>query len=288
MSKIVNVASVLKRSPFRYPGGKTWLVPLFRRWMIARSKTRILVEPFAGGGIIGLTAAFENLADQVVFVELDNEIASVWETIVYGDVEKLTRKIVNFELTIKSAKKILSDVPKTTLDLAFQTIIKNRVNYGGIMASGSSMIKNGENNRGITSRWYPDTLAKRILNIATIRNRLTFFHGSAFDILPKYLNCPSTALFIDPPYTAAGKRAGKRLYNHHQLDHDRLFDLIKDNAADPLFTYDNSEEIKKKALLHKLKMALVPMKNGHHATMSELLIARNLQWLGDANHFEMA
>lgn len=26
--RVVNVASVPQRSPFRYPGGKTWLVPL--------------------------------------------------------------------------------------------------------------------------------------------------------------------------------------------------------------------------------------------------------------------
>ncbi len=30
---IVNVASVPQRSPFRYPGGKTWLVPRIRQWL---------------------------------------------------------------------------------------------------------------------------------------------------------------------------------------------------------------------------------------------------------------
>ena len=74
--KPVNVASVPQRSPFRYPGGKTWLVPLFRRWMISLpSQPAVLVEPFAGGGIISLTAAFEQLADRVVMVELDQQIA---------------------------------------------------------------------------------------------------------------------------------------------------------------------------------------------------------------------
>ena len=59
---IVNVASVPQRSPFRYPGGKTWLVPLFRRWMFSLpTEPKLLVEPFAGGGIISLTAAFEYL-----------------------------------------------------------------------------------------------------------------------------------------------------------------------------------------------------------------------------------
>lgn len=31
--KPVNVASVPQRSPFRYPGGKTWLVPYVRDWL---------------------------------------------------------------------------------------------------------------------------------------------------------------------------------------------------------------------------------------------------------------
>ncbi|MDD4873345.1 MAG: DNA adenine methylase, partial [Kiritimatiellae bacterium] len=31
--KPVNVASIPQRSPFRYPGGKTWFVPTFRSWI---------------------------------------------------------------------------------------------------------------------------------------------------------------------------------------------------------------------------------------------------------------
>ena len=70
--KPVNVASVPQRSPFRYPGGKTWFVPTFRNWMAQISpKPRILVEPFAGGGIISLTALFENLVERVVMVEVE-------------------------------------------------------------------------------------------------------------------------------------------------------------------------------------------------------------------------
>ena len=30
---VVNVATVPHRSPFRYPGGKTWLVPFIRHWV---------------------------------------------------------------------------------------------------------------------------------------------------------------------------------------------------------------------------------------------------------------
>jgi hypothetical protein len=30
---VVNVASVPKLSPFRYPGGKTWFIPYIRQWL---------------------------------------------------------------------------------------------------------------------------------------------------------------------------------------------------------------------------------------------------------------
>ena len=32
---VVNVASVKQLSPFRYPGGKTWLIPRVRQWCVS-------------------------------------------------------------------------------------------------------------------------------------------------------------------------------------------------------------------------------------------------------------
>jgi hypothetical protein len=73
--RVVNVASVPHRSPFRYPGGKTWLVPRVRQWLRSLpSRPASFVEPFAGGGIVGLSAVFEDLAGSSVLVELDDGI----------------------------------------------------------------------------------------------------------------------------------------------------------------------------------------------------------------------
>ena len=45
----VNVATVPQRSPLRYPGGKTWLVPHVRAWLSGiRPTPEVLMEPFAG------------------------------------------------------------------------------------------------------------------------------------------------------------------------------------------------------------------------------------------------
>lgn len=61
----VNVASVPQRSPLRYPGGKTWLIPHIRVWLNkVNPAPRLLIEPFAGGGIVSLTAVMEGLVER--------------------------------------------------------------------------------------------------------------------------------------------------------------------------------------------------------------------------------
>lgn len=282
----VNVASVPQRSPFRYPGGKTWLVPLFRRWMFSLPREpKVLVEPFAGGGIISLTAAFEHLADFTVMIELDEKIAAVWKTILSGDAEWLAKKIIAFDLTPESAKKELAKKPKFGRELAFQTIIKNRIAHGGILADGAGILKNGENGKGILSRWYPQTIAKRITEIDLIKNRLGFVFGDAFEILLDHYNDPNTVYFIDPPYTASGKSAGSRLYEHSEIDHERLFSFCEKLRGDFLMTYDNAEEVRALAERHGFETKPVAMKNTHHAEMNELLIGRNLDWVEDGGIF---
>ena len=85
--------------------------------------------------------------------------------------------------------------------------------------------------------------------------------------------------FIDPPYTAGGKKAGKRLYKHYEVDHERLFTMCESLKGDLLITYDNADEVKSMARAHGFEMRLIPMTNTHHATMEELVIGKNLSWM---------
>lgn len=278
-SKPVNVASVPQRSPFRYPGGKTWLVPLFRRWMLSLpSKPAVLLEPFAGGGIISLTAAFEQLAARVVMVELDDQISSVWETILGGEAAWLAKRILSFELSTESAKQLLAQKSGSRRDLAFQTIVKNRTAHGGILAEGAGILKHGENGKGIRSRWYPQTIAKRITNIDVVAHRIEFIHGNAYEQMERFRDERNATFFIDPPYTAGGKSAGSRLYTHCEIDHEKLFLLCSSLRGDFLMTYDNAQEVVALAKRHGFETKPVSMKNTHHTEMSELLIGRNLGW----------
>lgn len=274
-SRVVNVASVPHRSPFRYPGGKTWLVPYARLWLSSITPPlRELIEPFAGGSIVGLTAAFENLAKKITLVELDSDVASVWKTTLNGDAEWLARRVATFNLTPNSARAVLTSRPRTTKERAFVTIVRNRVQRGGILAPGAGVMKVGENGRGIASRWYPATLSRRILDIAKIRDRIRILEGDGIAHIERALYRKGAAFFIDPPYTVAGRR----LYKHSEIDHEKLFSLVKRLGGDFLMTYDDSEEIRQLVGKYRLDCETILMKNTHNAKMMELIIGRDLSW----------
>ena len=274
--RVVNVASVPQRSPFRYPGGKTWLVPYVRLWLSSITPPpRELIESFAGGSIVGLTAAFEGLAKKVTLVELDPDVAAVWKTILRGDVRWLANRVGTFDLKPDSAKSLLSSKPRTTKERAFVTIVRNRVQRGGILAPGAGLMKDGENGRGIGSRWYPATLSKRILDIAAIRERIRFVEGDGVGYIEREMDRQNVAFFIDPPYTVAGRR----LYRYSEIDHRRLFWLAKRLSGSLLMTYDDSAEIRSLVREYRLDCETISMKNTHNAKMMELVISRDLRWL---------
>lgn len=280
VSKPVNVASVPQRSPFRYPGGKTWFVPTFRDWIKNHyARPGILIEPFAGGGIISITALFEEFVSRVVMVEIDEDIAAVWQSIVDGDAEWLASRILDFNLTKEAVIQEISKKNISVKEKAFQTILKNRTFHGGILAEGAGFLKHGENGKGILSRWYPATLARRFENLKIIADRIDFRQEDGLGVIREYSQRNDVVFFIDPPYTAGGKKAGKRLYRHFNIDHEYLFTLCKSVKGDFLMTYDNADEVKILARKHGFQMRLIPMKNTHHATMEELVIGKDLSWM---------
>lgn len=279
LDMIVNVASVKHRSPFRYPGGKTWLVPRIRSWLGSRRNVSEFIEPFAGGAIVSLTVAAERLVNHVTIVELDEQVASVWQTIINDDgADWLAKRIIDFDLTEQSLARALSKKPRDNREKAFQTILKNRTYHGGILANGSAPLKRGENGKGVASRWYAETLKRRILEIREVSERITFIQGDGTNVIRDNANRTDAVFFIDPPYTVAGKQAGKRLYTHSEVDHEELFRITASIAGDFLMTYDNAEGVRDLANAQGFDHELIAMKNTHHAEMTELLIGRDLDW----------
>ena len=258
MDKPVNTSSVPQRSPFRYPGGKTWLVPRIRQWLKSLpARPAGFIEPFAGGAIASLTVAFEDLAHHVIMIELDEDVASV------------------FYVTEQNVRSILTCRPVQLEDRAFVTIVRNRMQRGGIMASGATIMKQGENGNGLKSRWYVETLCRRISAIAAIRDKISIRNKDGLIYMARFSDWKEIAWFIDPPYV----KAGRRLYTHSEIDHRQLFQQAQGLRGPFLMTYDDNEFVRNLASEFKFDTRLVPMRNTHNAVKSELLIGRNLDWV---------
>ena len=269
-------------SPFRYPGGKTWLVPTVLQWFAHLGLTcKHYVEPFAGGSIVGLNIAYCALAEHVTLVELDEGVAAVWQTIIHGDAITFAERIATFNLSPESVNEVLSCPPSTLQDLAFRTIIRNRVNRAGILAPGAGMLQKGENGNGIKSRWYPETLRKRILEISRIKERITFLQADGLETLRASTTNKHAVFFVDPPYSAGKTKAAQRLYAHHRIDHQELFDVVGQLAGEFLMTYDDDAYIRELASHHGYDTKVVKMRTSHHVEKTELLISRDLRWFDE-------
>lgn len=272
-----NVAQVTQLSPFRYPGGKTWLVPEMRRWIATQDPISSFVEPFAGGASCGLMVADECLSERVVIGELDLDVAAVWRSIFDSppeDAEWLCHQILEFDVTESGVRAALATVPRNDRDRAWRTIVRNRMQRGGILAPGAGLIKSGECGRGLASRWYPQTLVRRIEHLQLLRNRVEVFVGDAFELIAQHARDKRAAFLIDPPYTAGGKKAGARLYTHHALDHDQLFRISAGIKGAVMMTYDDTPEVRTLAEKYGFSITHAQMKSGHHKVHQELLLTR--------------
>ena len=177
-------------------------------------------------------------------------------------------------MTLENVRSILDDNPKSIRARAFRTIVKNRMQRGGIMAAGAGLVKAGEAGRGLMSRWYPETLAERIKTLQAIRHRITFEQAEAFDVVKRFAKDSNAFFFVDPPYTAGGKKAGARLYTHNEVDHEGLFSLMASVKGSVMLTYDDAPEVRFLARKHGFRVEPVPMKNTHHEVIRELLVLK--------------
>ncbi|MCR5290155.1 MAG: DNA adenine methylase [Treponema sp.] len=274
--KVVNVASVPQRSPFRYPGGKTWLVPTARKWFSSVPHDAELIEPFAGGGIISLTAAAEHYFRHITMAELDEDVAAVWQTIFSeNDCNWLTDKILGFIVSSENINDAVFHANDGIKERAFSTIVRNRTNHGGILAKGSGRIKTGEGGKGLSSRWYPETLVRRILEANKLRDTIHFIKEDAFILMKQYQNDVNACFFIDPPYTVAGRR----LYNLFDVDHKKIFEIVSEMKGHFLLTYDDTHEIRALADSFHLSYITIPMQTTHLVKKEELLISDDFSWI---------
>lgn len=105
-----------------------------------------------------------------------------------------------------------------------------------------------------------------------IRGRIKFENTDGFGIIRRHVDDPGACFFVDPPYTAGGRNAGRRLYTNSEIDHQLLFSLMASVKGSFLMTYHDVPEVRGMAFEHGFNISEVPMKTVHHKVINELLI----------------
>jgi len=214
-------------TPLRYPGGKVWLAEVAEAWAATHGR-RILVEGFAGGAAVGLYLMHRRAIARLFLLDLDSRVIQFWRTLLEdptGHVRQVIRYIRNFTPDPGAVQQALALRDTTPANYAFAVLVQNRFAASGILDFGKGLRKSGYNNRGLESMWYPDTLVARIERIMTFRGRVQTQVRDFYS-----LTVPdNAAVYLDPPYPAAGQR----LYKWSAHSQKRLLRWLAENQGIP-------------------------------------------------------
>ena len=118
-----------------------------RAWLSAINPSpEVLVEPFAGGAIVSLTAVMEGLAERCVMSEIDPDVAAFWKAALWHS-DELIERVHAFVPTRESIAFLNDNAPDGVVSRGFRTLVLNRTRRGGILANGASLARVGESGK---------------------------------------------------------------------------------------------------------------------------------------------
>ncbi|BEU87858.1 DNA adenine methylase [Selenomonas sp. TAMA-11512] len=238
-------------TPLRYPGGKTQLSKFVQHTIeINHMVSPIYCEPFCGGAGVAIDLLLKRKVTSIILNDFDICIYSVWEAIL-NDTKKFLQKLNDTPVNINAWHEQhniyeagrASD--KYSLDLAFATFFLNRTNMSGIITAGPIGGFAQSGNYKLDCRYNKEALKKKILDIASMRDRIRLYHMDAADLIRDILVYQDPArlfVFFDPPYYQQGKNLYKNAFNDE--GHVALANAIREmNTFKWILTYDNHQRI---------------------------------------------
>ena len=236
-------------SPLRYPGGKSQLSKRVQQLVELNGwRSRLYVEPFAGGFGVGLYLLKNNIVDNVILNDYDQHVYHFWVSALYhtDDLIALVQNTpINLEEREKQKTRYL-DPDSTVLQDGFSTLYLNRVNYSGVLFAGPIGGKNQNSEYSIGCRFNKNSIIQRISDVGSLRDRILLYNLDANDLIIRELAEEKVNCFfnIDPPYV----KKGKSLYSvfFSEQDHRNFNNTVRHHLENVpwIITYDDCELIK--------------------------------------------
>ncbi len=239
-------------SPLRYPGGKSALAPFLTRTIKINNLAGCsYYEPFAGGAGAAIRLLREGSVSELHLNDLDSRISSFWHAVLHES-ERLVKAIMSVRLSISEWKKQQTICRRadtnSPFELGFSTLYMNRCNRSGILL-GSAPI-GGYTQTGtwrIDARFNRETLAKRVLAIARIRDQIHITNMDALEFLTTNLaqkeRLKHVFIYLDPPYYSNSSRLYMNSYT--DSDHKNLANYMqRQRTLNWIMSYDDTDFIK--------------------------------------------
>lgn len=255
------------KSPLRYPGGKSFLVPYVVRFLaLNKLKPHIFVEPFAGGASISLALLGLNLVENIALYDSDPLIVGFWKVIFRDGIwlqEMVEREQVNLELweTLRGSKA------QSDRDNAWKCLFLNRTSFSGILTQKAGPIggKAQSSIYKIDCRFYRETLKKRLQDLWSIRDRVQEIAKTDWkDVVQQYKNAVSVdgkddrVFYFDPPFFHKAEILYNKFFKYQ--DHEMLIKTLSTLDAPWLLSYDHCNEVIELFNRYDLKYKEIPVR----------------------------
>jgi len=261
----------------RYPGGKRKLYKHISKFL---TPSDTYVEPFFGGGFIGLKCLENKLATRYVFNDKDYAIYSIWKSI-----EKYPKKLKKYLSKLKPTvqnfykiKKLL--IEKTKHDIVKTAAIKIAIHqwsYSGLgeMAGGPIGGKKQNSKYKINCRWNIESLLSQIdkYHVLFTKNNVSIYNTDALKLIQMYQSSKQTIIYIDPPYYIKGGSLYLEKFNQH----NKLARLVETSNAMCIVSYDDAEDIKKMYRKSTINKIITKYSINGSTKKSELIICNFCQ-----------
>lgn len=237
----------------RYPGGKSKL----RKQIIIRIAKMFdgeeYVEPFFGGGSVGLNVLKDINVKKIWINDLDLGVASLWTSVIRFP-EMLKKVVTEFEPSVELFDKFKDllqtrphlKIPEEVVNWGLMKLAIHQISYSGLgVKSGGPLGGRDQKSKyKIDCRWSPSYICKRIDEYHKMFSEVEVRYNccSSRDFLAVIDGWKDFIFYLDPPYFVKGRDLYQ--YGFSNNDHFVLADLLKSTTCKWILSYDDCEEIR--------------------------------------------
>jgi len=228
---------------FRYPGGKTRMLPALRPYLDRLAEcdnSDTYIEPFVGGGSTLIDFAKRHRGHRLIANDLDPWMAAFWRLVASDQKPDKLYALLETKPTVSLFCQLRETQPTDDVGKAYRAVFFNRTTFSGILRSGPIGGYGQKSAWAIDCRYNAGRLVREIRELRELMNgRLEAHEKDALRFLGLF---PERAAYLDPPYFVKGGQLYREAFPEAQ--HRQLRDVLGTRRGSWVLSYDNVPPIR--------------------------------------------